>query len=362
MTSNPSHRAAGHAPGADATLDALTLRSPEALICAVPYLLGFRPRESAVLVWLGRGRILLTQRLDLPVVHVDLAPWQRAVWSHRAAVEADELIAVLFCGPHRPLIGETVSMLTTSAGHRGLVVRDLLRSEAGRWSSLLCTDPDCCPEGGREMDPVLADRVAAEFALLGRAPLPDRESVVASLDPDPAQVAAVEASLADARRGMASAVRESPDRWRDAAVTHWEEWLAATAREPRCHDPADTAVLLVSLADIRVRDTLLWDLVQVEGDRLPRLLDRVVDLVRAAPRSTVGPVATCAAVIAWLSGDGARAAIAVDRALAEDPDYSLATLVGASLRAGLPPTVWREAMRELSRADCRFGPRGGLGG
>ena len=61
MTTSP------HDPSGSTPIDALTLRSPDALVAAVPYLLGFWPTDSAVVVWLRGGRIMLTQRLDLPI-------------------------------------------------------------------------------------------------------------------------------------------------------------------------------------------------------------------------------------------------------------------------------------------------------
>jgi len=61
-------------------------------------------------------------------------------------------------------------------------------------------------------------------------------------------------------------------------------------------------------------------------------------------------------VVAWLLGDGARATMAIERARTDDPDYTLAALVEASLAAGLPPGAWRDAMGDLTREECRFGP------
>ncbi len=116
--------------------------------------------------------------------------------------------------------------------------------------------------------------------------------------------------------------------------------------------------MLDGLADIRVRDTLLWDVAHREPESLPAVFDALAGLLRAAPTGRVAPVATCCAVVAWLQGDGARALMAIERALADDPDYSLAQLVGASLQSGLPPATWREAMAGLARDDCRHGPIG----
>ena len=48
------------------TTHALKLASPGELIAAVPFLLGFHPSRSVVLMALQQRRLNLTQRLDLP--------------------------------------------------------------------------------------------------------------------------------------------------------------------------------------------------------------------------------------------------------------------------------------------------------
>jgi hypothetical protein len=60
-------------------------------------------------------------------------------------------------------------------------------------------------------------------------------------------------------------------------------------------------------------------------------------------------------LLAWLIGDGARALVALERAGADDPSYSLAALLSASIGGGLPPSLWRQAMTDLTREECRFG-------
>ena len=48
------------------TTHALNLTSPGELITAIPFLLGFHPRRSVLLMALRQRRLSLTQRLDLP--------------------------------------------------------------------------------------------------------------------------------------------------------------------------------------------------------------------------------------------------------------------------------------------------------
>ncbi len=216
MTSTPSDSRAARrrqAATAPAALDAVTLRSPDALVCAIPYLLGFEPRESAVLVWLSRGRILLTQRLDLPGSIDELPAWREAIWSHAAASQSDELIVVVFAAA-TDLVGEGVSDVIREADARSIAVRDALRVEGDRWWSLLCSDSDCCLTKGGGWTQV-TDRVAAEFTLLGRAPLADRSAVAATLDPDPTRAAAVARPPGRSRRNRTPSGVEA---WRDAAL------------------------------------------------------------------------------------------------------------------------------------------------
>ena len=48
------------------TTHAMTLTSPGELLTVVPYLLGFHPEDSIIVVCLRDQRLGLTQRLDLP--------------------------------------------------------------------------------------------------------------------------------------------------------------------------------------------------------------------------------------------------------------------------------------------------------
>ena len=54
--------------------------------------------------------------------------------------------------------------------------------------------------------------------------------------------------------------------------------------------------------------------------------------------------ASLLAFTAWQSGDGTLANIALDRALAADPDYSMARLLRDILAAGVPPSQARLPM------------------
>lgn len=337
--------------------DSLTLRSPDSLLSALPYLLGFDPEHSLVMVWLRDGRIHLTQRLDLPFsaaaaqsdqvgaarYHGDLEQWHHAIWAHAAANSCTEVIVLWVCEGPVPI--ELVDRVMQDAEHHRLDVRDVLRSDSGRWWSLLCSDPACCPVEGRAINESEAAEVAAEFALAGRAPRRVRADVEAEFVRDEclaAEVAAVALPRAP-RRGPAR------EQWRDERIKDLLDLIEA----PEATSDA-IAHALVALGDVRVRDTTLWSLLHASSPET--WADVLTRLLRAAPDGRVAPVGTCCAIAHWLSGDGMRSRLAVERARADDPGYSLAALVHMSLAAGLPPRAWRDAMSELTRDDCRHGP------
>jgi Domain of unknown function (DUF4192) len=330
-------------------LDHLVLRSPDALVAALPYLLGFHPRESAIAVWLQDRRIALTQRLDLPSDPVHHAAWLAAMWHHTMAEAAHELILVV--ASVHPADPALLALVADRAAAAGIEMRDVLRVDEGRWWSLLCTDEECCPPEGRIVAPAVASAVAAEFTLVGRAPMAGREELEDSLGPDEVRQALVAAALAAAPALPAGPAREQ-----------WREERIADTLSLICDGPGDgprraprIADALWGLDDVRVRDTVLWEVSRWSPEDLQSALVRLSVVLRSAPAGHVAPVASCAAVVAWLLGDGARAHIAVDRARRDDGEYSLAVLLDASLRAGLPPQAWRESMAALTRDDCRHG-------
>ena len=68
------------------------------------------------------------------------------------------------------------------------------------------------------------------------------------------------------------------------------------------------------------------------------------DVLRRAQPGHVAAPAALLAFVAWQSGDGALANVALDRALADDPGYSMASLLRQVIAAGAPPSLARLPM------------------
>ena len=118
--------------------------------------------------------------------------------------------------------------------------------------------------------------------------------------------------------------------------------------------PVDAAVLAVGLTDVQARDAVATLILTREDE----LLSLLVQVARQ-----VGPpddVAVCA-LVAWTAyarGEGALANVALDRALAAQPDHSLSLLLRSCLDAGIPPAEVRSLARGTEQVLRARGARG----
>ncbi len=359
MTTVPRTGAAGRA------VDRLVLSTPDAFLASVPHMVGFDCEDSVVLVGLGPnpsdptdrgGTVRLVQRFDTPPPDTaanDLASIARSAAEPMTRSGSTEVIVAVFGA--RPALGAQlpsgalVDELLARIDDAGLGVRDALFTDGtSRWS-YGCDNPGCCPPEGRAIPETTRTLVAAEFAGVGVAMAPSRAALVEEIAPDPGRIAAV-AAIAGEHQPPAGGT-EGLEEWRDSAIDH----LTTLHQDADAAvGPSEGAAALQGLTDIRVRDTFLWDMAQ-PGTDTRALSDRLADLVRCAPPGQVAPAATVLAIAQWSSGDGARANVALDRAQANDADYSLAHLVGAALRSGLPPSTWAASLADLDRDTCRHG-------
>jgi hypothetical protein len=106
--------------------------------------------------------------------------------------------------------------------------------------------------------------------------------------------------------------------------------------------PAEHAAwLTVALGQVRVRDDAwAWMDPKHQGAHL-RLW---TELTRLARPGFVAAPASLLAFCAWQSGDGALANVALDRALADRPHYTMALLLRQALDSGAPPSMARLPM------------------
>jgi hypothetical protein len=360
---------------ADSTIPPITC--PSSMVASCAPLLGFSPEESVVAFVLGvPGRTTpVLARVDLP------APGGAPGWARSFADSivgtggrATTLLAWTEAPDdgHRALLPSTVplDLLVAELLDRGVEVVTALSTNGQVVWSHDCPDDRCCARSW-PLDAQVVSRVQAEYVYAGFAPLASRAELAESLAPD------VRRSAQVARR-LASAVPvRSRERWQEVEL-HYATWVlvpggprdlgrARTGAGDRLVGapvPVRVALRLVrGVADLRVRDALLLRLITCrERDPLAwqRTLDLLVDVVRCAPDGHRAPTATLLGIVAWMSGEGALATVALEAAEADHPGYRLAALTGEVIRRGVDPVTWRRTMAEgLTEEEClgRHRPR-----
>lgn len=338
------------------TLDDPRIRlcGPADVLGAVPYLLGFHPADSLVLLgFTGLRRLLrLTTRFDLP-----LAPGSLARLVSLLAREGVAQTVLAGFGPG-PLVTPAVTEAMALLRDAGIPVTEALRAEQGRYWSYLCAEPACCPPEGRPYDP-RASVAAAEATVHGLVALPDRRALVDSLAP---VGGAARRAMRRATAHQAAALRASlaRDGWSDEAAARFAaEGVAlvraavAACRAGETPDDATAARLGLVLTVLRVRDEA-WIMIDDETQDAHRRLWG--DLTRRLEPRFVPPAAALLGVTAWRAGDCALAGIAVEQALAIDPGYTMARLIAEALRHLVSPEALRLRMPTSAQLDREMGP------
>ena len=360
----------------------IRLSSVAGFLAAVPHLLGFHPSQSMVVVGLDsrRGRIVLAFRYDLPDPP-DPARSQE-ITDHAVAVLKKRRIKTAIAAGYGTgtLVTPVAESLRAGLRGAGIALRDLLRVQDGRYFSYVCTNPGCCPPEGIPFDES-AHPAAAALIAAGMPARPDRASLAASLAPLTGQAAesirrATERALLRTEeliapsRTPSSASSRAPGSASSRAPG--SPWLVVEAgreavrsaigiyrRGGQIADLDQLAWLSVTLADLRVRDDA-WARMDPRHRAPHRRL--WTDVVRHACEPYVPAPASLLAFTAWQSGEGALANVAIERALAADPEYSMAHLLGQALDAGLPPSAARLPMTpEEVEASYAGTERGGTG-
>ncbi|MET8974793.1 DUF4192 domain-containing protein [Streptomyces sp. NPDC004539] len=362
----------------DVETHGLTLKTPAELADAVPYLLGYRPEDSMVLVSLreqdGQSRFGPRGGLGIPA---DPGRWKEVAGifakglvkgAERRGMRPEQMVAYL-CREPGP--GETArevmerlrplaQHLRKACGRLDIPVIEALCVSGGRFWSYCCRGDGCCPEEGVPMalpgTSVLA--AAATYAgLQVRGTLRDfrvrmlpwetggvreqeetldriaEEIVPRILDGESAQVAEETMALVErlVRRLAAAPVAGGP--------------LLSDRRDDALLGEEEAARLIFGLQDRTTRDRAAeW----MEGEEaLPALR-----LWRALARRCVLSYSEYAAAplalagwVAWSLGDELEAREALAMALGADPDYLFAALLHQACNEGLDPESIRRCLR-----------------
>jgi hypothetical protein len=325
---------------------------------ALPHLLGFRPRESVVLLSLGGEsgrRIGLTVRADIPPPEHNrslAAVLSRSLHSDRpdgalvlvVSEAADEDIVGVRGLPHHDLVWEMCRALS----RLGVPVADIVLVRDGRWWDYDSPDHCCEPGAGTPLPAGVTELEVASIAT-GTVVEEAREDLAGRISPPPARD----------RRAMAAACARVAVECSAAVLDVGLEavaagsWAAVTDAVARCR-PGPASAVLTDAEVARVvwglRDGDVRDLAMglALGDEPAAAEQLWTECTRRAPAPLDAAPATLLAVCAWLRGDGAMANIALDRALDSDPGYGFARLLKDALASCVTPSDLRAMLTEAS--------------
>jgi hypothetical protein len=308
----------------------ITARSSAEIVAAAPYVIGFHPADSIVVIGAVGGTVTFGMRYDLPSGDADQDDVARLV-----ARQDLRHATVLGYGPPGR-VTSAVLRLARSLTRSGVRVADAIRVSDGRWWSYLCEDPQCCPPHGRPVDTA----VAAAAVFQGRVALPDRQALVARVAP----------VSGEARQEMAAATERARVRLTDLRAQDLAGLRGGGLLRRAGRQAVRGAEAGYRSGGVPAADEAAWlGVLLAEPDVLGYALDRAMraaeewrirlwtDVLRRVEADCVPGPACLLALASWRSGDGALARVAIDRALKVDPGHDIAGVLDDLLCSGLSP-------------------------
>jgi hypothetical protein len=346
------------------------LADPGELICAMPVMLGFRPRDSLVLAALTPGmgfrhRLGLTLRVDLPVPRLSAALAESAAESLLLGAPESAVVLVVGTGPDdrprgRPARSRGRTRRKRAAGPprrdvaqaavaalraRGIApVAVLWAQRFAKGAPWACYD-GCC---AGTLDDPSGTAIAAHAVADGQVLFGDRSELEALVAPgEPADLRRREVLLERAFAPVGTAATDGAAARADpaaaAALERLDDAVAATVRgDLRLTDDRIVALAL----DLRlpeVRDAAMRLCAGPDGAAAEQLWAR---LTRETPEPEAAVPAALLALCALLDGRGALANVALARAEQAWPTHLLTRLLRGAAAAGVHPEqvrAWLEA-------------------
>jgi len=323
------------------------LRGAGDVVASLPALLGYRARQSFVLIVVsGDPRVVrLTMRLDLPPVPGKRA-WRAVADAFTPGLRAaggSEAILVQVDGNPEWADGVADALHLSMARH-GVTLSDVIVTADGHYRSRLCGDPECCPPQGSAV-PGSSALMAATVAT-GRVIGDSRDDLAHEISPPDDAAAAradqvVELFVAALPHGSVTA---SPD---EVAAL----FARACARAAQSRDVGldDAVRLALMLAAGDVRD-MAYENLSTVGEDVHRAM--WASVCRLLPREYCAAPLAFFALSAYLDGSGAVANLALAAANEVDCAHPTVRLVDDLVAEGISPRVVRAT---LAHATVRPG-------
>ncbi|MFF5921054.1 DUF4192 domain-containing protein [Streptomyces flavochromogenes] len=391
---------ANHHESSDLTRTRITLRGPAELADALPFVLGFHPTDSVVLVALHgeHGRFGGRVRLGIPSSPSEWASTADHLaeclveGSSRSGTRPDGIVVFLCQDPAAGETGRRVmerlrpfaQRLRTACGALDIPVYEALCISDGLFFSYCCPDARCCPPDGTPLALSGTSVMAATAAYAGvqvRGSLrdmerrfqpaggPREEEQRAALDASAAEI--VPRILEDAEGKGRDEVRETTLRLARQVLRRFvnppgeagptgrtagstaprtvRAGIAGTAESDAADDAlvetGEAAALILGLQDRATRDRAAEWMEGWEGAAALRLWRVLARRCVAPYQEHAAAPLTLAGWTAWSAGDEPTARVALGLALDIDPEYVFARLLHQACNEGLDPESLRSCLR-----------------
>ena len=303
----------------------------EDLVTAVPFLVGYTPSDSIVIIGLNDDSIDFTMRVDYPKES------NFEQYSHLAktimAQGVKELIVVGYV-PSNFTASEVEVMvdLQITLNHYKLTIIDSIVIVNGKYRSLLSEDSEDKP-----LPDVQSSKIALDHVMNG-LPFPFESA------------AALKASLRSHKQvpEIVEHIKNLEpitdiEGCRLGAKT-FDKLLQEFSDTGKCSDNKEVALLLVALKNVLVRDYLLGT---INDDNSQDVENLWRWLLLVAPEGYRASVASLSAAVAYEYGRGGDANALIEIALDDEQGYSLATLLQRVFSAAWPPSSFKRMRDEL---------------
>jgi len=329
-----------------------TLTSPHDLLAAVPFLIGYHPTNSLVIVSLKDDAIGMAMRVDYPARESHDQDSYDSLTIHLLREGAEGALVVAYVPNDRSDGEEVLRDIESAMTRANIPIRESLLIANGRWRSIMCADTECCPAEGNVLPEISTSRIAAEQVAQGRPmPFADVDGLSDSIAPLPLAmdldflatvhsycIDADSAEIQFAQRASATSVIDLAARFVDDSI----------GRD--CDSDQELiSRVIAGVGDIQVRDFALGSHDETSIDFYWSMWRH---LTRVAPAGFVAPVASIFAALCYERGEGALAQRALDRAFADNPSYSLALLLRRVFSAGWPPESFAAMRKDLHPKVC----------
>ena len=318
-----------------------TLTSAHDLITAVPFLIGFHPTNSLVLIAVKDGAIGLAMRIDLPS-HIDSD--EIDLLAHHFIRDQAQAALLVAYVPQERSDGDSL-LISLGAGliRNGIEIQESLLISGGRYRSIICRDGMCCPAAGKALPAIEDSAIAAEHVVAG-IPMPygDISELIDSIAADSQSlskewISDVSGYLVDEDSPEIGPLRRDGV---EAMLLLLDEFRIG--RGPT--DQRLVARVIGRMSDVQVRDYAMG---VHQEDNYDLYFAMWRELLRLSPVGSVAPIACIVAAMAYENGDGALAQRALDRAISDNASYPLAALLRRVFNAGWPPQSFAQMRSEL---------------